>query len=69
MTNEDPLVARTRARLLTMEQLSEKRRKFLLKALEVIEPKPITDIDVLQTERLVKVTVYFQDGDVRDFAA
>lgn len=69
MANEDLLMARTRARLLAMEQLSEKRRKFLLKALELIEAKPLSDIGVLETDRFVKVTVYFQDGDVRDFAA
>lgn len=52
-------------------QLSARNRKFLEQAFEVMDDKPILQIEVFPIEAKggARVIVYFQDGDRREFAA
>lgn len=52
-------------------QLSARNRKFLEQAFEVMDDKPITQIEVfpIEAKQGARVIVYFTDGDRREFAA
>lgn len=68
MPTNTELIAQARAQLAQMD-LSEKCYAFLQKAFEVLEDKPMQSIEVVQTYRGAKFTVYFVDGDERTFEA
>lgn len=62
------LIAQARAQLTAME-MSEKSRVFLLQALDLTLPKPIHSIDISRTWSGVKFSVFYEDGDERQFEA
>lgn len=52
-------------------QLSARHRKFLEQAFELIEDKPINQIEVfpLEAKQGARVIVYYRDGDRQEFSA
>lgn len=54
---------------LSQLELPPKRMAFLQKSFEVLDSKPIRQIEVVQGPRWAQIVVFYEDGDEREYSA
>ena len=69
MATLQPEVVQKAQQALAALTLSEKNRAFLERALQMLENKPIQQIEVYATAKGGMIVVFYDDGDRREFAA